>query len=70
MNIVDELVKRFKEDPDLLYIWHASIAVAAQDVGVEYEVSQRAAARFLSCLTGGEVDSLKIHQARHAVTQE
>jgi len=55
------LVDNLGADEAFLNSWHANIACAAVDNGVDYNTAQKIASTFLSNLTLGAVDSLAIH---------
>lgn len=48
------LKKAIQSDPSYAWAWHCNIAVSAQDEGMEYNASQRAASRFMKTCFGVE----------------
>lgn len=60
--IMKKLSKNLAEDEDYAWGWLCNIAVAAQDEGLEYSASNRAAARFLKIAFGIDMTSNKLYQ--------
>lgn len=44
---MDTLRKAMREDSDYAHSWHCNLACVQQDCGVDYEISNKAAARFM-----------------------
>lgn len=51
---MDVVIQAMYDDPSYTWGWHANIAMAMRDEGVDCMAAQRGAARFLSILTTGE----------------
>jgi hypothetical protein len=49
-SAVDCLAEALRNDPKFAYTWQSNIAVAMMDEGVQHEVANRGAIRFLSRL--------------------